>query len=77
MRQFASARQLDVGRKEKELPVVALRKEMKPNTWLEYISRCKSRMQTPEQYRAERVKVGAPIGCREKGERVASRRDPR
>ena len=33
-----------------------LRKEMKPNTWLESISRCKSRMQTPEQYRAERVK---------------------
>ncbi|KWU42477.1 UvrD/REP type DNA helicase [Rhodotorula sp. JG-1b] len=33
-----------------------LRKEMKPNTWLEYISRCKSRMQTPEQYRAERAK---------------------
>lgn len=29
---------------------------MKPNTWLEYISRCKSRMQTPEHYRAERVK---------------------
>ncbi|GAA5881915.1 hypothetical protein JCM3774_001294 [Rhodotorula dairenensis] len=33
-----------------------LRSQMKPNTWLEYISRCKSRMQTPEQYRAERVK---------------------
>lgn len=29
---------------------------MKPNTWLEHVSRCKSRMQTPEQYRAERAK---------------------
>lgn len=38
------------------LPIPAeLRKDMKPNTWLEHISKCKSRMQSPEQFRAERA----------------------
>ncbi|BGP35653.1 ATP-dependent DNA helicase srs2 [Rhodotorula toruloides] len=37
------------------LPVPAkLKREMKPQTWLESISKCKSRMMSPDQYRADR-----------------------
>ncbi|GEM08959.1 ATP-dependent DNA helicase [Rhodotorula toruloides] len=37
------------------LPVPAnLKREMKPQTWLESISKCKSRMMSPSQYRADR-----------------------
>ncbi|GAA6025159.1 hypothetical protein JCM10207_008919 [Rhodosporidiobolus poonsookiae] len=37
---------------------VTLKREMKPQTWLESISRCKAKMQTPEAYRAERLGGG-------------------
>lgn len=36
-----------------------LRREMKPPTWLESISKCKSRQIGPEQYRVEREAAGA------------------
>ncbi|GAA5891913.1 hypothetical protein JCM6882_007403 [Rhodosporidiobolus microsporus] len=51
-----------------------LKREMKPPTWLEAISRCKAKMMSPEQYRVSRMSGGAAVSAaeEEKIEAVAS-----
>ncbi|GAA5988890.1 hypothetical protein JCM11641_002112 [Rhodosporidiobolus odoratus] len=50
----------------------SLKREMKPNQFLEIISRCKSRMMTPEAYRMEKMNAAnGMVGEEEKAEGVA------
>jgi hypothetical protein len=66
-------------------PALATRDVLEPRVWLHLFAQLfgdrKRRKETLDDGEATvehaSVCLGAPIGCREKGERVASRRDPR
>ncbi|GAA6042157.1 hypothetical protein JCM8097_004990 [Rhodosporidiobolus ruineniae] len=42
-----------------------LKRELKPNNWLEHISRCKARMMSPDMYRASRMSGGQTLSISE------------